>query len=204
MSDQPTTDLRPQLIARINATPAEVWTPSNFVDLGSRAAVDKTLQRRSILPLECIEALPRTGGDPRPLKSQVETSTVSGWTRMSIFDGEVARPALRVRGLFGATEPHRYDAAGPIMGVLSFGDVRAHSGRLHGVSRHEGQTLVASRSAAVPSKETSRSPSLLPHRCWRNRSRAPHGARSNRRAQSRNCRTRSSYPFSRFPLMSLR
>lgn len=45
MLDQPTMDLRPRLVARIDATPAEVWTPGDFADLGSRAAVDKTLQR---------------------------------------------------------------------------------------------------------------------------------------------------------------
>jgi hypothetical protein len=32
-------------MARIDATPAEVWTPSDFADLASRAAIDKTLQR---------------------------------------------------------------------------------------------------------------------------------------------------------------
>jgi Family of unknown function (DUF6088) len=45
MLDQPTTDLRPRVIARIDATPTEVWTPGDFADLGSRAAIDKTLQR---------------------------------------------------------------------------------------------------------------------------------------------------------------
>lgn len=45
MLDQPNTDLRPRLLARIDSTPGEVWTPSDFADLGSRAAVDKTLQR---------------------------------------------------------------------------------------------------------------------------------------------------------------
>lgn len=45
MLDSPTTDLRSQLMARISAASAEVWTPSDFADLGSRAAVDKTLQR---------------------------------------------------------------------------------------------------------------------------------------------------------------
>lgn len=39
------TDLRSRLIARMAASPDEVWTPSDFADLGSRAAVDKTLQR---------------------------------------------------------------------------------------------------------------------------------------------------------------
>ena len=39
------TDLRPRLLARMAASPDEVWTPGDFADLGSRAAVDKTLQR---------------------------------------------------------------------------------------------------------------------------------------------------------------
>ena len=45
MLDQSTSDLRSRLLARIDTTPTEVWTPSDFADLGSRAAVDKTLQR---------------------------------------------------------------------------------------------------------------------------------------------------------------
>ena len=39
------TDLRSRLLTRIAASPNEIWTPSDFADLGSRAAVDKTLQR---------------------------------------------------------------------------------------------------------------------------------------------------------------
>lgn len=39
------TDLRSRLLARMAASPDEVWTPGDFADLGSRAAVDKTLQR---------------------------------------------------------------------------------------------------------------------------------------------------------------
>ncbi len=39
------TDLRARLLDRIASDPEEVWTPSDFVDLGSRAAVDKALQR---------------------------------------------------------------------------------------------------------------------------------------------------------------
>lgn len=38
-------DLRSRVLARIASSPNEVWTPSDFADLGSRAAVDKTLQR---------------------------------------------------------------------------------------------------------------------------------------------------------------
>jgi hypothetical protein len=38
-------DLRSRLLARITSNPHEVWTPGDFADLGSRAAVDKTLQR---------------------------------------------------------------------------------------------------------------------------------------------------------------
>jgi hypothetical protein len=43
------TDLRSRLLSRIASSPDEVWTPRNFVDLGNRAAVDKTLQRLAIL-----------------------------------------------------------------------------------------------------------------------------------------------------------
>ena len=39
------TNLRSRLLARMAASPDEVWTPGDFADLGSRAAVDKTLQR---------------------------------------------------------------------------------------------------------------------------------------------------------------
>ena len=39
------TDLRSRLLTRIAARPDEVWIPDDFADLGSRAAVDKTLQR---------------------------------------------------------------------------------------------------------------------------------------------------------------
>lgn len=45
MLHHPTTDIRPRLLARVEATPGEVWTPGDFADLGSRAAIDKTLQR---------------------------------------------------------------------------------------------------------------------------------------------------------------
>jgi hypothetical protein len=37
------------LLARIGSNPGEVWTPRDFVDLGNRAAVDKTLQRLATL-----------------------------------------------------------------------------------------------------------------------------------------------------------
>lgn len=40
-----TSDLKTQIAGRIQATPNAVWTPVDFLDLGSRAAVDKTLQR---------------------------------------------------------------------------------------------------------------------------------------------------------------
>jgi hypothetical protein len=39
------TDLKAQILARIQSTPDPVWTPADFVDIGNRAAVDKTLQR---------------------------------------------------------------------------------------------------------------------------------------------------------------
>lgn len=39
-------DFRPAVMARVaKAPPGRVWTPADFLDLGSRAAVDKVLQR---------------------------------------------------------------------------------------------------------------------------------------------------------------
>ena len=40
-----TPDPRSRLLARIASNPDEVWTPSDFADLGARAVIDKTLQR---------------------------------------------------------------------------------------------------------------------------------------------------------------
>lgn len=41
----PSTDLKRQILDRIDAQAAAVWTPVDFIDLGPRAAVDKALQR---------------------------------------------------------------------------------------------------------------------------------------------------------------
>src|SRR6266446_2929033 len=38
-------DLKSRILDRIRSDPEGVWTPSDFVDLGGRAAVDKVLQR---------------------------------------------------------------------------------------------------------------------------------------------------------------
>lgn len=47
MSDAPS-DLKTQITDRIRAEPGAVWTPVDFLDLGSREAVDKTLQRLTL------------------------------------------------------------------------------------------------------------------------------------------------------------
>jgi hypothetical protein len=60
------TDLRSRLLDRIASDPEEVWTPSDFVDLGSRAAVDKTLQR--LVPAGELRRIDR-GLYDRPRKS---------------------------------------------------------------------------------------------------------------------------------------
>ena len=41
----PSIDARSAILDRIAATPAGVWTPVDFLDLGPRAAIDKALQR---------------------------------------------------------------------------------------------------------------------------------------------------------------
>lgn len=47
MNDYPS-NLKTQIAGRIRAAPDAVWTPVDFLDLGSREAVDKTLQRLTI------------------------------------------------------------------------------------------------------------------------------------------------------------
>ncbi len=44
----PPSNLKTQITDRIQATPDAVWTPVDFLDLGSREAVDKTLQRLTL------------------------------------------------------------------------------------------------------------------------------------------------------------
>src|SRR4029077_9295037 len=41
----PGLDLAVQIDSRVAAQPGKVWTPVDFLDLGPRAAVDKSLQR---------------------------------------------------------------------------------------------------------------------------------------------------------------
>ena len=41
-------DLRGQILQRIAEDSSTVWTPADFADLASRAAVDKTLQRLAL------------------------------------------------------------------------------------------------------------------------------------------------------------
>jgi len=62
------TDLRARLLERIASDPEEVWTPSDFVDLGSRAAVDKALQR--LVPTGELRRIDR-GLYDRPRKSSL-------------------------------------------------------------------------------------------------------------------------------------
>lgn len=44
----PSLDARSAILDRIGATPAGVWTPVDFLDLGPRAAIDKALQRLAV------------------------------------------------------------------------------------------------------------------------------------------------------------
>ena len=42
----PALDLKPRILNRLRQPPhMSVWTPTDFLDLGSRAAIDKALQR---------------------------------------------------------------------------------------------------------------------------------------------------------------
>lgn len=48
MARGPALDLAAQIDSRAAAQPAKVWTPVDFLDLGPRAAVDKSLQRLTV------------------------------------------------------------------------------------------------------------------------------------------------------------
>lgn len=45
IDDAQTKTLPDRLRARIDDAPRQIWTPADFVDFGSRAAIDKALQR---------------------------------------------------------------------------------------------------------------------------------------------------------------
>jgi hypothetical protein len=45
MARGPALDLKAHIDNRVSAQPGKVWTPIDFLDLGSRAAIDKSLQR---------------------------------------------------------------------------------------------------------------------------------------------------------------
>src|SRR5688572_32752427 len=45
MTRGPALDLRAQIDSRVSAHPGKVWTPVDFLDMGPRAALDKSLQR---------------------------------------------------------------------------------------------------------------------------------------------------------------
>ena len=42
------TDLKGKILERVDATPGSVWTPTDFVDLANRSAIDKALQRLAV------------------------------------------------------------------------------------------------------------------------------------------------------------
>lgn len=45
LSGKQAADLKTRILARIKSRPDAVWTPADFIDIGTRAAVDKALQR---------------------------------------------------------------------------------------------------------------------------------------------------------------
>jgi len=47
MARGPALDIAAHIDSRVGAQPGKVWTPVDFLDLGPRAAVDKSLQRLS-------------------------------------------------------------------------------------------------------------------------------------------------------------
>jgi uncharacterized protein DUF6088 len=70
MARGPALDLEAHIDRRVSAQPGNVWTPVDFVDLGSRAAVDKSLQR--------LTAKKKLSRIARGLYYRTGTNTLSG------------------------------------------------------------------------------------------------------------------------------
>ena len=81
ISVKTTTDLKARILTRIQSTPDSVWTPADFVDIGSRAAVDKALQRLVVagdfVGLIAVFTIGRAGmrsPDERPCRTTEQSS----------------------------------------------------------------------------------------------------------------------------------
>ncbi len=88
----PGLDLTEGIQRRTAAQPAEVWTPVDFLDLGSRSAVDKALQR--LTRAGALRRLDR-GLYDRPRPSKLTGQAASPDTR-AVIDAIARRDQLRV------------------------------------------------------------------------------------------------------------
>lgn len=93
MMDKQTPSLKLQVVQRISGDPAsKVWTPSDFLDLGQRDAVDKTLQR-----MVANQVLRRID---RGLYDQPRTNQLTGRTAVadyrSVIDAVGRRDQVRI------------------------------------------------------------------------------------------------------------
>ena len=87
------TDLRRRVQERIEAAPARtVWTPADFLDLGNREAVDKTLQR--LVKGEALRRIDR-GLYDRPAFNSL-TQTLNPADPRGVIDAVARRDQIRV------------------------------------------------------------------------------------------------------------
>lgn len=103
----PTPVIKSQVVQRINLTPAaKVWTPVDFLDLGSRDAVDKTLQRmvasndmrridRGLYDQPRLTLVDETGQSSSGQLADVDEIAAPGWSY-----GERGYVGINVDGTF--------------------------------------------------------------------------------------------------------
>lgn len=86
-------DLRSRVLERITSGPARtVWTPADFLDLGNREAVDKTLQR--LVRSETLRRIDR-GLYDRPTFNKL-TKTLNPGDPRGVIDAVARRDQIRV------------------------------------------------------------------------------------------------------------
>ena len=89
MSDSP--DLKTAILERIRAdAPRKVWTPSDFVDLASRDAVDKALQR--LTKAETLRRIDRGLYDQPGFNKLTQRPNPPDRAQSSTPSGDVTKP----------------------------------------------------------------------------------------------------------------
>ena len=106
--DRPPPDLKQLIADRVAAAAADVWTPGDFLDLGSRDAVDKALQR--LVAREVLRRIDRGLYDSPRFNPLTGSTSVPDYRR--VMDAIVRRDQIRmlVDGMTAANDLGLSDA----------------------------------------------------------------------------------------------